>query len=365
MTVASYGELPGYKELQGSIPTSDTGEIRRYSVHSTHLDADIIVDVWTPEAYAQGGEHRYPVLYAHDGQNLFDSSYTFAGVAWEVDRTAGQLGSEKEIVTPIVVGINNRGSDGLRACDYFPEKVIDYIPAADRDKTKIFETCRGKFLGDEEAAFVATELKPLIDYLYTTNPTQPYTFAMGSSMGGLASLYLLCEYPDIFHGAACMSTHWVGSLDLNPDYTMNDDPVCAKAILAYMDANLPSPATHKLYLDQGTSGWDAMYLKYEATAREIAVSHGYSIEGGTLETYDDKGAGHNEWFWQQRLSRPLKFMFSNSSFEDAGIDTPVLDGLPAEGGTYINLHGISYPENNPAGLLPGIYLHGGKKILVK
>lgn len=58
-------------------------------------------------------------------------------------------------------------------------------------------------------------------------------------------------------------------------------------------------------------------------------------------------------------------MFSNSSFEDAGIDAPVLDGLPAEGGTYINLHGISYPENNPAGLLPGIYLHGGKKILVK
>lgn len=89
---------------------------------------------------------------------------------------------------------------------------------------------------------------------------------------------------------------------------MSDDPVCAKAILAYMNASLPSPATHRLYLDQGTEGWDAAYLPYEATARQIALDHGYSVADGSLMTHDETGAGHNEWFWQQRIVLPLQFL---------------------------------------------------------
>lgn len=313
--------MPEYKEISVALsPSAYPGEVRSYSVSSQELKGEVIVDVWTPQGYSSADvTTRYPVVYAHDGQNLFDPASAYAGVAWELDKCASQLGEAGKIVTPIIVGINNRGAQGLRANDYFPEKVLDYIPDDCKDKTAIFETCKGGFLGDEEADFVVKELKPLVDYLYNTDHRQSHTFAIGSSMGGLASLYLMCEYPEVFGGVACLSTHWIGSLDLDENYAMADDPVCAEAILAYMEANLPSPSCHRLYLDQGTAGWDASYIKYEKTARQIALNKGYSIDDGSLETYDAIGAGHNEWFWQQRAYRPLEFLLSIKALGNAGI----------------------------------------------
>lgn len=300
--------LPAYREVTSAVPVADAGSIRRFIVSSAQLKDDITVDIWTPDGYAPAGSKAYPVVYAHDGQNLFDSKHAFADVAWEMDKTAQKLADAGETEAPVIVGINNRGAKGLRASDYFPEKALNHISGSDQGKTRIYDTCAGGFLGDEEAAFVVAELKPLVDALYRTNPSRSHTFAIGSSMGGLASLYLMCEYPDVFGGAACLSTHWTGSLDLNEDYTMNDDPVCAAAILDYLKASLPPATDHRLYLDQGTEGWDADNLGYEAVARDIATAKGYSTTGNTLETYDAIGAGHNEWYWQQRLDRPLRFL---------------------------------------------------------
>lgn len=302
-------QLPVYHEITtGNLPQGHPGKVRRYSVHSAELNDDMIVDVWTPEGYDENADKYYPAIYVHDGQNLFDSSFAFAGVAWEIDSRLQQLADNGKAKAAIAVGIANRGAAGLRPSDYFPEKALNHISAEERSATKIFETCRAGFYGDEHAAFVAKELKPLVDYLYRTNPDRDCTFAMGSSMGALASLYLMCEYPDIFGGAAALSTHWIGSLDLNTDYTMNDDPVCAAAVLACFEAGLPNPAGHILYLDCGTTGWDACYRDYENSARRIAAAHGYSEQQGSLMTYDDAGAGHNEWFWQQRIDKPLTFL---------------------------------------------------------
>lgn len=354
-------ELPECREITtGAIPAGTPGEVRRYAVTSASLGGEVTVDVWTPEGYGADTSKSYPVIYAHDGQNLFDPTFTFAGVAWEMDRMAQLLANNGKIEAPIIVGINNRGS--LRPCDYFPEKVLDYIPETERDRTKIFETCHDGFFGTEHAQFVATELKPLIDSRYRTNPNASHTFAFGSSMGGLASLYLLCEYPDIFGGAACLSTHWIGSLDLNSDYSMNDDPVCAQAILDYMNDNLPSPATHKLYLDQGTKGWDAGYLKYENTARQIAINHGYSTQEGTLMTYDAIGADHNEWFWQQRVRIPLEFMLDIHSL-DAGVEAAT-NPEHASAAVYINTSGRIYTGLSPSELPPGVYIHNHRKLLI-
>lgn len=191
---------------------------------------------------------------------------------------------------------------------------MNFIFDSDKNKTKIFETCHDEFLGDEEAAFVATELKPLIDNLFDTNPDQQHTFAMGSSMGGLASAYLMCEYPDIFGGVACLSTHWIGSLDFGPDFSMTDDSVCATAILSYLKSKLPSPTNHRIYFDQGTGKWDAGYSKYETIARQIAAEVGYGTDNGTLETYDAVGADHNESSWQKRVDRPIKFLIGKANY---------------------------------------------------
>ncbi len=350
------GALPEYSVAPPQeFPAVSPGSAVRLSVASETLADDMTVDVWLPtyDAALPGG---YPVVYVHDGQNLFDPSLSFSTVAWELDQTAASLASKGEIAAPIIVGIHNRGAKNLRPNDYFPEKAMSYISAADRDRTFVRETCSAGFFGDEHAEFVACELKPLIDDMFNTAPDRGHTFAMGSSMGALASMYLLCEYPDIFGGAACMSTHWIGSFKMNADYSLQPDAVCAAAVLAYMDGNLPDPAQRRLYLDQGTTGWDADYLQYETLARAITERHGYSADNGSLMTFDASGAGHNEWFWQQRAARPLTFLLKNLAGvadavtdEDGEADAPLYDLLGRR------------VAGRPA---PGLYIRGSRKILI-
>lgn len=355
--VSSAGaKLPDYYVAsESTFPSVNPGSSVRLIVSSDALGDRLTVDVWFPPTYSASASGGFPVVYAHDGQNLFDPSLSFATVAWELDNTAARLAARGEIQTPIIVGIHNRGAKNLRPNDYFPEKAIQYI--SETDKSLIWSTCAAGFYGDEYAAFIAAELKPLIDNLYNTNSDRKHTFTMGSSMGGLASLYLLCEYPEVFGGAACLSTHWIGSFKMNPDYSLQPDPVCARALLDYMAACLPDPQGRKLYLDQGTTGWDADYIGYEAEARAIAGNHGYSVDNGTLMTYDAIGAGHNEWFWQQRVDKPLTFLLEKQTGGVAEIETDT----SGAGGFYYDLQGrriTGRPER-------GIYIRDGVKTLVK
>lgn len=332
-----------------------SAEISRLLFDSEALDDEITVDVWTPSSYDPLRGEGYPVVYVHDGQNVFDPEQAFAGVAWELDDIADRLADNGEIEAPIIVAIHNRGARNLRANDYFPEMSLEYIATEDKPRTYIYETCRDGFFGDEYTAFVATELKPLVDSQYNTSSERTYT--VGSSMGALASLYLFCEYPGIFKGAACLSTHWIGSFKLNSDYTLTDDPVCASAIFEYLDNNLPQPTGRKLYFDQGTEGWDADYLKYESSAREIATGDAYDCASGSLMTYDATGAGHNEWFWQQRADKPLKYLLGISS---ASADGAVCNPDSAELPLY-DLQG-RIVVGSPS---PGLYIRNGKKVLIK
>lgn len=304
------------------------------------------------------------MVYAHDGQNLFDSKFSYAGVPWAIDKACWQLSKDPDFVMPIVVGINNRGSEGLRPSDYFPEKALDYISHVQKDSTFIYDTCKDIFLGNEEAAFVVKELKPLVDNLYRTAPGMNTTFAMGSSMGALASMYLLCEYPETFGGAACLSTHWIGSLNLNPDYSMNDDVICADAILDYLSDHLPTDGLHRLYMDQGTKDWDAGYLKYEVRAREIVRNKGYTEENSTLYVYDATGVGHNEWYWQQRVEKPLRFLLSKNAIFNSGIpEIPYDSDTGFQGYVIHDLSGKAYTTKNPELIPRGIYIFHGKKLL--
>lgn len=354
---AAGAALPEYTVAsEEQFPAVSPGTATRLIVKSESLGDRMIVDVWFPPTYDAASADSYPVVYVHDGQNLFDPALSFSTVAWELDMTAANLAGAGKIVSPIIVGIHNRGSKNLRPNDYFPEKAVDYIPAAGKDASLIWETCLAGFYGDEHASFVATELKPLIDELYNTLPDRNHTFAMGSSMGALASLYLLCEYPETFGGAACMSTHWIGSFKMNADYSLQDDPVCARAMLDYMAANLPETEEYKLYLDQGTTGWDADYQTYESEARKIAGNRGYNIADGTLMTYDAAGAGHNEWFWQQRAARPLTFLLSNFSDGVTGVE---IETAPADSPLY-DLSGRQV-ASAPS---PGVYIRGNVKVKI-
>ena len=109
-------QLPEYKIITSGVPRADHGSITRYLVTSAALRCGYTVNVWTPEGYAENTSLTYPVIYAQDGQNLFDPELSYAGVAWELDTKAQSLATRGEAAAPIIVGISNRGAQNLRPC---------------------------------------------------------------------------------------------------------------------------------------------------------------------------------------------------------------------------------------------------------
>lgn len=292
-------------EITTKIPASKPGSIRRFKARCEQLKDNFTIDVWMPDSYSPDGDDRYPVIYMHDGQNLFDPSISFNGTAWEIDLALEKLSTLGIIHNPIVVGIHNRGTK--RPSDYIPRKpVLDYISESDRNASGMWSLVGNNFYGDDYIAFIATTLKPEIDRLFRTLADSSNTFIMGSSMGGLASIYALCEYPDIFGGAACMSTHWIGNFDY-------DNTIFPSAMLAYLEDHLPDTLNHRLYLDRGTVDLDSSYDKWEEMVRALVRKKGYTEEVGNLSVFTDKGASHSEVYWASRVDRPLHFLLASTS----------------------------------------------------
>ncbi|HET9055226.1 MAG TPA: alpha/beta hydrolase-fold protein [Chitinophagaceae bacterium] len=149
--------------------------------------------IYLPDGYAQS-DKRYPVLYLHDGQNVFDAATSFSG-EWNVDETMDSL-IKKGAKSCIVVAIDNGGSKRLN--EYTP---YDF---------NINDTQQIKAEGNEYLDFIAKVLKPFIDKTYRTNKDKSSTYIAGSSLGGLISFYALIKYPDIFGGAGIFSpSFWI------------------------------------------------------------------------------------------------------------------------------------------------------------
>lgn len=280
----------------GSAPiqTADCGSIERLRVASPQLNDTIDVDVWLPENFSRS--ERYPVLYMHDGQNLFDASTTWNHQSWEMDSTACRMIGEGEISPIIIVGIHS--DPATRVSQLMPQKAV---AEAGLEELMAEVKLKGKpVLGDKYAEFVVTTLKPLIDSSYPTLADRENTAVMGSSMGGLMSLYLISEYPEVFGSAGCLSTHWYGSWDAGTRF--------GDAMMRYVDSHLPDPSTHRLYFDHGTSTIDAYYGPWETQALLKAQMKGYQY-GKNLDSYVDYGAPHEERAWAGRVARPLHFLF--------------------------------------------------------
>jgi len=239
---------------------------------------------------------------------LFDSTKTWNKQEWGVDETLGRLIVEGKVQPVIVVGIWNGGED--RHADYFPQKPFEMLSEAAQD-TLIQKASRPngeKFFSkpvqsDAYLRFITQELKPYIDDNYPTLPEQENTFIAGSSMGGLISMYAFCEYPDVFGGAACLSTHWPGTLpeEGNPIPSLFFD---------YIGKNLPDPKGRKLYFDHGTETLDASYGVHQQKVDSIVRRKGYTTFSYKSEKY--QGADHSENAWKERLSTPMEFLLSES-----------------------------------------------------
>ena len=256
------------------------------------------VDIWLPENYSK--DKKYAVLYMHDGQMLFDSTTTWNKQEWKVDEWASKLMNEGKTQDFIVVGIHNIPE--MRWQDLFPQKAFEIMNES--DKEIVSEDAQKNnystdFTGNNYLKFLVTELKPFIDKNFSTFSDKAHTFVAGSSMGGLMSMYAIFEYPEVFEGAACMSTHWTGWMP------MPNNPY-PKVFFKYMETHIPDAKTHRIYFDHGTKTLDQYYSQYDSKVDSIFMGNDYTAEN--FKNLRFEGMDHSENSWNKRLDIPLTFL---------------------------------------------------------
>lgn len=289
---------------QEDLPEVSQGSIQRIPDFKSNYVTARNIDIWLPDDYSKN--KRYSVLYMHDGQMLYDAKGSWNKQSWEMDEAAHQLykrdACSKEF---IIVGIWNGGE--TRHSDYFPQKPFEMLTKDERNI--VSEQLKQSHVplessftptSDNYLKFIVRELKPHIDEMFNTYTDKDNTYIAGSSMGGLISMYALCEYPQVFGGAACLSTHWPGT------FTLENNPI-PNAFKQYLKNNLPDPATHKLYFDCGDETLDALYPEIQKEVDFIIKEKGYTAKNWRTGYFP--GENHSENAWRDRVIIPLEFLF--------------------------------------------------------
>jgi len=301
MTLLSFAQSK--MEMKQRIdPEKFQGIINRIDSFPTKFISPRTVDIWVPSNYSKS--KKYSVIYMHDGQMLFDATTTWNKQEWRIDEVITKLSVENKIENVIVIAIWN--IPNLRHTDLFPKKPLENLTEIQHDlileKAKkfgysfTFEAVNS----DNYLKFIVEELKPFVDANFSVYTDTNHTAIMGSSMGGLISMYAICEYPKVFGKAACLSTHWIGFREFE------NNPI-PESFFSYMKEKLPNPKSHKIYFDYGTETLDADYLKYEYRVDEILKEKGYDSTNSKNLKFE--GENHSEASWQKRIHIPIEFMF--------------------------------------------------------
>ena len=241
-------------------------------VHSPELSNRRDVVVYLPPSYSAGGG-RYPVVYMHDGQNLFDPAASFAG-DWGVGRA--MAGAARRGLEAIVVGVPNMGVERLDEYSPYPD------PGA-----------RGGGKGAAYAAFLATTLRAIVDRRFRTARDRDRTAIAGSSMGGLISLYTLFRHPDVFGAAGVLSPSlWFAG----------------GAIFSEIERSRFVPA--RIYLDIGTTEGPE-HVANARRMRDLLLAKGYRA-GVDLRWLESRSGRHDERSWGRRFARALPFLLART-----------------------------------------------------
>lgn len=287
--------------LSAKLPEVSVGKLTRWANFPSSYMGSVTIDIWTPEEL--DGSVRYPVVYMHDGQMLYDASQTWNGQAWEVDEVLGKAIEDERLPPAIVVGIHNSGAN--RWGDYFPLKVWESLPDAFRHGVVDEGTVPRRYhaadgmRANQYLKFIVEELRPAVAKAFPVDESLEKTTVMGSSMGGLISMYALCEYPDVFGRAACLSTHWIG---MTP---MKSNPI-PEAFVRYLEAHLPEPGPHRIYFDHGTETLDAHYGVWQKQVDSVMRAKGFDSSNWVTKVFE--GTDHSEAAWASRLSIPFEFL---------------------------------------------------------
>ena len=286
-------------------------------VASKILSAERMVRIYLPPSYDHKPVRRYPVLYLHDGQNVFTTVGTnvaFGWGNWALDQTVDSLVAARKMREIIMVAV-----------DCSAERYLEYRgPAYPYTTNELKSLKQSPFApGDNQryenyAGFLTEELKPKIDREYRTLPSAAHTGVMGSSMGGIGSLALAWEHPDIFGRAASLS----GSFQIERQYFLK----------SHLRAWRGKPKPFRVYLDSGVVDFTGSDDGRKDTAAVVAelrrigwkdgVSLLYYLDAKPMTDAELAGTGlrrdkwpeaqtsqHNEFYWRSRAWRPLVFLF--------------------------------------------------------
>ena len=257
-----------------------TGNIQRHpKFRSRILGNRRDVLVYLPPGYQRFSSRRYPVLYLHDGQNVFDAATSFAGVEWGVDETAERLIGQELIEPLIIVAVANLGE----------ERIHEYAPTPGVIDGKAKRKKRSRGLARLYGAFLIEELKPYIDKKYRTKRDAEFTGLGGSSLGGLVTLAIGILYPEAFQRLIVMS----------PSIWWDDF-----SIYRLVDTIAEKPPL-KIWLDTGTAepGWE-----HGRELRDRLVDKGWRLFND-LAYFEIEGADHSERAWAERVDPALRFLF--------------------------------------------------------
>jgi predicted alpha/beta superfamily hydrolase len=237
---------------------------------SPELNNSRTLILYLPPSYNENPAKRYPVLYMHDGQNLFNAATSAFGTEWQVDENINNAVGNGVMDEVIVVGINNNAN-----------RIWEYTPCCDPDN--------GGGGADTYTRFVINTVKPYIDTHFRTLPGKDTTAVMGSSLGGILSFLMARNNPTVFSKAGCLSSSFWWNNDMLP-------------------AQVEQSTTHvpvKLYIDAGTSN-DG--LADTQRMDNALLADGY-VQGKDLDFFIAQGGSHNEASWAARVAIPLTWLF--------------------------------------------------------
>lgn len=235
------------------------------------------IRVWLPDNYETSGDKRFPVMYMHDGQNLFDKYTSFVG-EWEVDETISELIDEGYEGT-IVVGIDNSA-----------DRLNELSPSRNR---KRFGKIINNPSGELYASFIVKTLIPYINKHYKTKTEREHTGIGGSSMGGVMSLYMALEYASVFGYGLLFST----ALHLYKK----------EAIKSFISAKVKkAPNLPRLYIYSGGAKYDTLIGPYVKKLYNYLVDASYNPS--LLSISLDKDADHNEGAWAKHFKEGYSFL---------------------------------------------------------
>lgn len=267
------------------------------------------IRIYLPPSYCETEAKCYPVLYMHDGQNIFSGSEGLFGGSWEVDLTAERLIHAGVIEEIIIVGIDNNPERSDEYCHVAPDKFsVGRMGLTDYERKK-----NPKGIRYED--FLIHTVKPYIDTHFRTLPDRENTALMGSSLGGLVTYFIGLRHPEVFGKLGIISPafHW---LDFKHLLTLSGQPP-------------------KIWMDAGEG--EGHYVENSRKVVRNLLAQGMKA-GENLAYYQVPGAIHNEADWRARVHMPLIFLFGN-------IGSPVSCRL--SGRKVFGIGGMQYRQINP------------------